>query len=76
MSVTSLSQILKSFSAPISEEHGWAIIYQSCVTLLQLEHETDDQNLFLLETTAQLLLSDDGSVHPSTFTLPGGRGRV
>lgn len=75
MSVTSLSRILKSFSAPISEEHGWGVIYQACVALLELEQSAAVHTLLLVESPGQLLLTDDGSVDHSSFTLPGDNRR-
>ena len=65
MGLTPLSQILKSFSAPISEEHGWGLIHQACVTLQQLDTGDD---ILLVETTAQLLLTDEGDIHSDSFT--------
>ena len=65
MSLTPLSRILHSFSAPISEEHGWGIIHQACTTLLELDTY---QNILLVETTSQLLLTDDGDIHQESFT--------
>ena len=69
-----LSRILQSFSAPISEEHGWGIIYQSCSTLLHLDH--DQETLHLVENTGHLLLTDDGTVHPRSFTISENRRRM
>ena len=64
-----MSRVLQSFSAPISEEHGWAIIHQACAALTQL-HSRHTAPLLLVEAPAQLLLTDDGSVHPDSFTRP------
>ena len=62
----SLWRILQSFSAPISEEHGWALIHQTCLTLSSL----CPPGLLLLDNTRHLLVSDDGLVMPESFTSP------
>ena len=66
MSVTPLSRILQSFSAPISEEHGWAIIHQACVTLIQ----ASSAPVLVVESPSQLLISDDGCIDQDSFTRP------
>ncbi|XP_023323232.1 protein spire homolog 1 isoform X2 [Eurytemora carolleeae] len=74
----SLEQILKSFSAPISEEHAWAIIHQSLVCLSRLlENLVSNPLLHLVTSTSDILLSSDGSVDEKTYSLPGnGRKRA
>ena len=47
---TPLAAILRSFTAPISEEHGWATIHQSCLALA-----TAPAPLHLVENTLQQL---------------------
>ena len=71
MSVTPLSRILQSFSAPISEEHGWAIIHQACVTLIQ----ASSAPVLVVESPSQLLISDDGCIDQDSFTRPSGARR-
>ena len=66
MSATPLSRILQSFSAPISEEHGWAIIHQACVTLSQVSSAP----VLVVESPSQLLISDDGCIDQDSFTRP------
>ena len=66
MSVTPLSRILQSFSAPISEEHGWAIIHQACVTLIQ----ASSAPVLVVESPSQLLISDDGCIDQDSFIRP------
>ena len=46
----SLDQILHSFSAPISEEHAWAVIHQ--VSLYQLSHCLHCQQSFMMSLEA------------------------
>ena len=62
----SLWRILQSFSAPISEEHGWGLIHQACLTLSSLS----PPGLLLLDNTRHLLVSDDGLVLRESFTSP------
>ena len=62
----SLWRILQSFSAPISEEHGWGLIHQACLTLSSLS----PPGLLLLDNTRHLLVSDDGLVLGESFTTP------
>ena len=59
---TPLAAILRSFTAPISEEHGWAIIHQSCLALAAAPAP-----LHLAENTEQLLLTRDGLVAAETW---------
>jgi len=66
-----LAQILRSFSAPITEEHAWAVIHQAVTTLGELEGLEDQ--LYLMTEADQLLVTKDGLVHPSTFTRGGDR---
>ena len=69
MSLTPLSRILQSFSAPISEEHGWGIIHQACVSLQTLDNS--HLPILLVEKPHQMLLTDDGTIHQDSFTRPG-----
>jgi len=66
----SLDQILKSFSAPISEEHAWAVIHQSLVCLSRLLEALED-DLYLVTSTKHIWLRTDGCVDPRTFIPPG-----
>jgi len=65
-----LSRILQSFSAPISEEHGWAIIHQACITLQHLDL-TSHTRAYLVNSTSHILLTVEGLVHTQTFTQAG-----
>eukprot|EP00092_Neocalanus_flemingeri_P018732 GFUD01020287.1.p1 GENE.GFUD01020287.1~~GFUD01020287.1.p1 ORF type:complete len:684 (-),score=240.80 GFUD01020287.1:177-2228(-) len=64
-----LSSILHSFSAPISEEHGWAIIHQACTTLQLMD--TSHTSTYLVGSTNHILLTVEGMVHSHTFTQAG-----
>jgi len=68
-----LSRILQSFSAPISEEHGWATIHQACVTLQHMDLNTQTTT-YLVDSTDHILLTVEGMVHADSFTQTG-RGR-
>ena len=63
----SLWTILQSLSAPVSEEHGWALIHQACLALSSLS----PHGLLLVDSPRHLLVSDDGLVLPESFTEPG-----
>jgi len=67
----SLAQILRSFSAPITEEHAWAVIHQAVTTLGELEGL--EEQLCLMTEADHLLVTKDGLVHSSSFS--GGRDR-
>lgn len=72
----SLDLITSSFSAPITEEHAWAIVFE-CVKCLQEIVEADKQqvstsqrgksSVFVVTCTQQIYLHRDGRVHASTF---------
>jgi len=67
----SLEQILQSFSAPISEEHAWAVIHQALQCLSKLLDELarcDTINLmYAVTNTNHILINTDGRVHRNTF---------
>lgn len=65
-----LSRILHSFSAPISEEHGWAIIHQACTTMQHMDLSSQAA-MYLVSCTADILLTVDGLVHTQTFSQIG-----
>lgn len=74
----SLDLITSSFSAPITEEHAWAIVFE-CVKCLQEiveRHEINKQtssqrgrkcSVFVVTSTQHIYLHRDGRIHASTF---------
>ncbi len=68
----SLEKITSSFSAPITEEHAWAIVFE-CVKclqgiVLQSKQQTSRRpRVFCVTNTQQILLHRDGRVHETTF---------
>jgi len=63
-----LDQVLKVFSAPITEEHAWALVYQS-LEILDNIIEDDQTEFYRIETARDILLTIDGTVHFNTFYL-------
>ncbi|XP_046961318.1 protein spire isoform X2 [Vanessa cardui] len=60
-----LQQILKAFNSNISEEHAWALFYQ---TSRCYQKCLDEGTAYYLPTElAHVLLHKDGTVHPSTL---------
>ncbi|XP_075211533.1 spire type actin nucleation factor isoform X2 [Lycorma delicatula] len=66
-----LSDILKSFNAPISEEHAWALCFQ-CAKCLKNAFLSDRTRCRVVEDLHQVLLHRDGHVHSSTVFEGGG----
>jgi len=74
----SLSHIVASFNAPITEEHAFAVIYQGANALRKLWHQAnvDDgeaeqrplRRWRLVDSPADIMLHKDGRVHESTFS--------
>lgn len=65
-----LKQIVGSFTAPITEEHAWAIVYEVVKTLdLLLNNPSIFSNQKLVSATAleHVHLHQDGLVHEATF---------
>eukprot|EP00092_Neocalanus_flemingeri_P010992 GFUD01011835.1.p1 GENE.GFUD01011835.1~~GFUD01011835.1.p1 ORF type:complete len:612 (+),score=117.57 GFUD01011835.1:56-1891(+) len=60
----SLEQVVKSFCAPIKEEHAWAVLHQGVLALLQVS----DQPSYLVRFLDNILISDEGHLHARTFT--------
>ena len=58
------------FSAPITEEHAWAIVFE-CVKCLHSMVESKPRKVFIVNNTKQILLHQEGRVHESTFLAPG-----
>eukprot|EP00092_Neocalanus_flemingeri_P014386 GFUD01015518.1.p1 GENE.GFUD01015518.1~~GFUD01015518.1.p1 ORF type:complete len:691 (-),score=152.70 GFUD01015518.1:104-2176(-) len=63
-----LDQVLKVFSAPITEEHAWALVYQS-LEILDNIIDDDQTEFYRIETARDILLTSDGCVHFNTFYL-------
>eukprot|EP00094_Tigriopus_californicus_P012961 TCALIF_12532-PA protein Name:"Similar to spir Protein spire (Drosophila melanogaster)" AED:0.16 eAED:0.16 QI:480/0.81/0.75/1/0.90/0.91/12/178/1180 len=64
----SLSTILRSFSAPITEEQAWAIAYQALKCLQNCLNSC--HQLLLTSDPAHLLMHSEGFVHHLTFQQP------
>jgi len=65
----SLEQILHSFSAPISEEHAWAVIHQAlqCLSKLLDDLVRSDTIAHVVSSTEHILINNEGKVHRNTF---------
>lgn len=63
-----LSTILRSFSAPITEEQAWAIAYQALKCLQNCLNSC--HQLLLTSDPAHLLIHSEGFVHHLTFQQP------
>ena len=61
----SLAKITHDFSAPITEEHAWAVVFE-CVKCLSSVMEGKPR-VFVVTNTQQILLHREGRVHESTF---------
>ncbi|XP_026314563.1 protein spire isoform X2 [Hyposmocoma kahamanoa] len=64
-----LQQILKAFNSTISEEHAWALFYQSARCFQQCLF--NGATCYSVTEPRHVLLHKDGSVHPSTLLHPG-----
>ena len=60
-----LERIISSFSAPITEEHAWAVIYESLKCLDNVI--TAQIRSYDAVDPAHLLVHAEGFVHPATF---------
>ena len=69
-----LEEITSSFSAPITEEHAWAIVFE-CVKSLNGLVESKPRRVFVVTNTKQILLHREGRVHESTFLIPDKSGQ-
>ena len=63
-----LHQILAVFSAPITEEHAWALVHQT-VEILDTILEDDQSEFYRIQTAQDIIMNTDGSVHFNTFYL-------
>ncbi len=67
-----LRQILGSFSAPITEEHAWAIIFEAVKTLHTcLGNHSLVAKLLLVTDLNHILLHKEGYVSEGTFMSSG-----
>ncbi len=72
-----LRQILGSFSAPITEEHAWAIIFESLKTLHNcLGNPALASKLFTVNSLNHILIHQEGYVAENTFMPSFLRGRL
>ena len=63
-----LKQVVRSFSAPITEEHAWAVVYETVKTLdLCLGNPAIFSRLFGASNLEHILIHQDGHVHEKTF---------
>lgn len=62
----SLSDILISFNAPISEEHAWALCYQ-CAKCFKYAHLSNREKCRLVKSLEQVILHKDGYVHDKSI---------
>lgn len=60
----SLSAILESFNAPISEEQAWALCYQTAKAYKNVSRNLEE--LRVVSQLSQVLIHRDGHVHPHT----------
>jgi hypothetical protein len=68
----SLETITTSFSAPITEEHAFAIIYECMRTLGNVvagaaTRSTGNKGIAVVSGTADIMLHKEGRVHEATF---------
>ena len=71
-----LRQIVGSFSAPITEEHAWAVVYETAKTLgLCLDNPSVAHRLFVVNAMDAILIHEDGHVHEDTFILDNSQGK-
>ena len=67
-SCLNLEQIVQVFSAPITEEHAWAVVYEMVKTLdVCLSNPGIFSRLFLATSLDHVLLHQDGHVHETTY---------
>jgi len=65
-----LEVILSSFSAPITEQHVWAIVFQAMRSLMCTLNDNPEE-IFLTKLPEQILITQTGDVHANTFLKPG-----
>merc|ERR1711915_969379 len=62
-----LGQILRVFSAPITEEHAWAVTFQ-CLSCLMKRLQNEDAICYSVETANDIFIHTSGSIHEDTFS--------
>ncbi len=70
----SLSNILVSFNAPISEEHAWALCHQ-CAKCFKNAFSKNREKCRLVKRLEQVILHKDGYVHDKSIICEDGRLR-
>ena len=82
-----LHDVIDCFKEPISEEHAWAVIYQTVKTLsLLLQDQNYQLNnhghgstgrdmLVLVSQVRHILIHQDGVVADQTFLVPKSKGK-
>ena len=86
-----LDQIVQVFSAPITEEHAWAVLHQVSSTIQQLSltfliqtlnslltiltFHDDHDELRTVSSAQNILINKNGTVHETTFTARPGDRR-
>lgn len=70
-----LRQIVGSFSAPITEEHAWAVIYEAVRTLdICLSNPSMASKLNIASSLTHVRLHESGYAHDSTFIVNPDKG--
>ena len=62
-----LDEITGSFSAPITEEHAWAIVFECLKCLRSVVRAKNTKRVLIVSHTDQILIHREGRVHESTF---------
>ena len=64
----SLEQVIRSFNAPISEEHTFAIVHEAMKCLkAMLKEDYNNSSLSGARSAREIKVAADGTIHPSTF---------
>lgn len=72
-----LRQIVGSFSAPITEEHAWAIVYEITKTLdICLANPSVAHRLFIVNNLSHVFIHEDGHVQEETFIVDNNEGKI
>ena len=88
--ILSLETITNRFSAPITEEHAFAVIYECMKSLAKVLSAAEtaatfsgkqnrreiQTSLAVVSGTADIMLRKDGTVHGSTFIEAGESGKL
>ena len=72
-----LRQIVGSFSAPITEEHAWAIVFEITKTLdICLANPSVAHRLFIVNNLSHVFIHEDGHVQEETFIVDNNEGKI